>query len=491
MRIEAFGVRHVSGMVVADANVIWETADRPPLTVFEATAADTAAGFWSDPNAFLIGAFLPAWHAGESHVSVDAPICPILVRNLRAAAVVLRDWYPELGAPPSIRTSVGYEVRSPVAGPSLAFLSGGVDSMAMLRANHSDVPRGHPAFIGAALSVDFSWEPGVTLVGLAKQERLRSQTVAAVAADLGITAMDVKTNMLALDEDGNFYSYKWHGAVLAAIAHLFSKGYPTVHLASSHLGVSFIPWGSHMALDGYFSSGHLRVIHEGMEMPRLQKVAMVAEWPFGLDQLLVCQGQRAEDGNCGGCEKCIRTMTALVSLGRLKGSAAFPVDDVSSDLLATVHRFKMVSSARGMFRYTSLVPGLVSQGRDDLVSVIDDILQAARARDSRRARGLLPLEDLIGHGDAVVFADGHDFGGKVDRYSNGHRWGPPTDGPTAIRELESLRGAGFDYLVLPKRTNWWLEHYEGLAEHLQSRYPPLVDAAGLVAFDLRAARQRA
>lgn len=45
----------------------------------------------------------------------------------------------------------------------------------------------------------------------------------------------------------------------------------------------------------------------------------------------------------------------------------------------------------------------------------------------------------------------------------------PRDSEDALARLEELRRAGAGYLVLPATSRWWLDHYEGLAEHLRDR----------------------
>ncbi|HKO38090.1 MAG TPA: glycosyltransferase family 2 protein [Solirubrobacterales bacterium] len=50
----------------------------------------------------------------------------------------------------------------------------------------------------------------------------------------------------------------------------------------------------------------------------------------------------------------------------------------------------------------------------------------------------------------------------------------PADSEEAIDHLEALRAGGARYLVVPPTYRWWLEHYAGLREHLDSRYRPVV-----------------
>jgi GT2 family glycosyltransferase len=46
----------------------------------------------------------------------------------------------------------------------------------------------------------------------------------------------------------------------------------------------------------------------------------------------------------------------------------------------------------------------------------------------------------------------------------------PADSAEAIGHLEALRGDGATYLVVPPTYRWWLSHYEGLRDHLESHY---------------------
>ncbi len=50
----------------------------------------------------------------------------------------------------------------------------------------------------------------------------------------------------------------------------------------------------------------------------------------------------------------------------------------------------------------------------------------------------------------------------------------PADSHEAIGHLEELRDGGARYLVVPPTYTWWLNHYDGLREHLDSRYRAIV-----------------
>jgi hypothetical protein len=50
----------------------------------------------------------------------------------------------------------------------------------------------------------------------------------------------------------------------------------------------------------------------------------------------------------------------------------------------------------------------------------------------------------------------------------------PIDSPEAVTHLEAMRERGGQFLLFPRTGLWWLEHYGGLREHLESRYEAVV-----------------
>jgi len=51
----------------------------------------------------------------------------------------------------------------------------------------------------------------------------------------------------------------------------------------------------------------------------------------------------------------------------------------------------------------------------------------------------------------------------------------PADGGEAIAHVESLRGRGAAFLLIPQTSLWWLDHYSELRDHLERRYPAVAD----------------
>jgi GT2 family glycosyltransferase len=61
----------------------------------------------------------------------------------------------------------------------------------------------------------------------------------------------------------------------------------------------------------------------------------------------------------------------------------------------------------------------------------------------------------------------------------------PADSREAVSQLEALRAQGGSFLLIPKTGFWWLDHYQGLRRHLESRYRTIVrDSDTCLIFEL-------
>jgi len=77
--------------------------------------------------------------------------------------------------------------------------------------------------------------------------------------------------------------------------------------------------------DGLWSSEQLKIIHDGSEAERAEKIErLIAKDHYALNKLRVCIDNQGGDYNCGKCWKCIRTMVTLKILNKLKNSKSFP-----------------------------------------------------------------------------------------------------------------------------------------------------------------------
>jgi hypothetical protein len=160
----------------------------------------------------------------------------------------------------------------------------------------------------------------------------------AIANQLGIRAVVLRTN---LREHPFFLKSKWeevHGGALAAAGHVLGGDVNRLLVSASYPRAFDRPWGSHWEMDPWWSSSHLEIVHVGAEKWRAEKLVVVMDEPLVRRHLRVCWENRAPNGNCGSCEKCIRTMLVLDGHGRLADFPVFPNAAQLGDNLRQLNR---------------------------------------------------------------------------------------------------------------------------------------------------------
>jgi GT2 family glycosyltransferase len=97
--------------------------------------------------------------------------------------------------------------------------------------------------------------------------------------------------------------------------------------------------------------------------------------------------------------------------------------------------------------------------------------EAERMREAVTAAVPAEAEILvISRGDdSLLRLNGHRASHFPQAEDGGWAGHHPADSAEAIEHLERLRAGGARYLVVPPTYRWWLDHYEGLREHLESR----------------------
>src|SRR5262249_1554465 len=61
----------------------------------------------------------------------------------------------------------------------------------------------------------------------------------------------------------------------------------------------------------------------------------------------------------------------------------------------------------------------------------------------------------------------------------------PADSQEAIDRLETLRGRGHDFFLMPRTAFWWLDHYADFQRHLDQHYERIISDNDCVLFRLR------
>lgn len=383
MIIKDFIKTSTADRVRVSATLIWENRDRPAQEVYFETTTEYGEDLCINPNSWLLCSALAAMRYGEKRIKIDAPISPEIKDGLTNAMRCLIDWHGgerrviPIEAP--IETQVSFANKTSRAG---ALFSGGIDALAMVRDNHLNFPVDHPRRI----------QDGILVYGVLEGENEQDPSfknvvdaVTKMANDAGIGLIQLYTNAYAhfrdLDADYKFWRFEYHGSFLAAIAHAFAPRFSVASIASTYDFANLEPWGSHPLLDPLYSTTSLQVRHENAALSRLEKTQLVGEWDVALKQLRVCNEKESyQEGNynCGECEKCVRTMTAFLSLGLLEKIATFKEKDVSKEkLINTCY----LSDSYEVNCYREVIEPLRAIGRHDLVEGIEQIINRYYERD--------------------------------------------------------------------------------------------------------------
>ena len=374
MKIENLRLERRNNRARVAATVSWEDSGGPTQELYFETGEEFAQDLSSNPHAFLVACVVPAMHYGEERVFIDAEICPELRDGLMTAMAWIRHWY-DWYRPDRRLVRIEAKTQHHVPQPNKPhragfFFSGGVDSLATLRANRLNYSPEHPGFIKDGLLVY-----GLEVYEPKAYEHVVS-SVSVIAKDAGIRLIPVYTNIRYLGpvDDRHFWLDFWlnefMGATFSAIAHAFTKRLSVVSINSCHDIPNIIPYGSHPLLNANYSSSDLKIRHEGITLSRFEKTKLVADWDVALQHLRVCnriEHYRPGMLNCGKCEKCVRTMLALLALGKLEQSRAFPIHELTEELLEAAIQLGYSTVPL----YEELIPPLMKKGRHDLARVIE------------------------------------------------------------------------------------------------------------------------
>ncbi len=386
MRISDLRHESKGDSVTVSAAVAWEDCARPPETVsFEIEGAGPEE-VRASPEAFAIHGVLAAFQRHERRVRVEAPLCPHLRDGLQTVVRTLKSWYYPDAGEPVLEAAGGFEALSPPAPTSALFLSGGSDSLAALRSNRGSFPPGHPAFFRVAIYVPTF---GMRLEAFSSPRVLdlrtrQKRSIEEIARRTGLRIVSVRLQSGELGEDSEFATKCSHSARLASTAHLFSGWIRSVSIAATFDASYLEPFGSHPLLDRNYASSALGIRVEEFGRSREERLASIATWHEVFPFLLVCPEGPLPAGllNCGKCEKCVRTMVALLLADGLGKPGPFPAD-VDAALLENLDI--RPSAVAHWFNFPSALRRL---GRGDLAGPIETLLARAEQRsDWFRDRG--------------------------------------------------------------------------------------------------------
>ncbi len=248
-------------------------------------------------------------------LEIDGPISAAAMRNAQAYQEAFASMLP--GRFRVVEIAPREVVQGPqVRGPSaIAAFSGGLDSTFTL-IRHAKKLLGQGSYpITHALMVH----------GLDVRLRHRDvftslrERVQPLLDELGVKLITARTNVRnPLAHEPKFqvqpYAYS-QAAQIAGVLHRLSEDQFFSGLIGSTepYRALVLPWGSNPATDYLLSNDRFSIVHDGAAFTRSEKAALVAEHPTALSTLRVCM--RQTPGNCGVCEKCVRTRLNLMVVG--------------------------------------------------------------------------------------------------------------------------------------------------------------------------------
>jgi hypothetical protein len=355
MRIERRTVEEMpDGARRISARLVFEESDFAPTVHFEAEAP--TARLLEPTTELLLAAGYPlAVAAAERRVAVEGGVSPRFRDGLLALASFYGGRLGQTVHVP-IQPSEGLRplTRHAAAG-TWCFMSGGVDSLALLRANRLDYPTDHPWSVSDALFVrglnSFDWvnelEPNPERIRANKRlEKALRSFLEAQGYRLHVVSTNLRSLYPTAHRVGDLPTPpgSWHDtgyiAGTVAAAHAFPSRVSRVLLSSGGSGGLHHAEEWHYASAQLLSSEALEVQTMQLAVTRLKKLELLAEWQGVLEVLKVCFWREIPEHslNCGHCEKCIRTMLELLALGQLDRATCFPKRKLTATDIGRIRR---------------------------------------------------------------------------------------------------------------------------------------------------------
>lgn len=274
---------------IAGKTVFFESADVPLVPSVEAFA-----------SVFL----LPALEHGV-RLSFHTPPSTTWLDNARRIVELFRRWWGFGGPDPLEGIGGGSSGRTRLADGGQCF-SGGIDSFFTLF--HSSHRRDVLVFVhGLDIPLDDE-----------RRMRAYEPSLRTVAVRTGRRSVILRTSLRRHPLVRSVSWIREHGGALAAAGHVLSETIGSLVIPTSAARSWTGAWGSHWDSDPLWSSDRLQVIHDDPSLERWSKVPLLADEPLVFEHLRVCWENLQPTGNCGQCEKCLRTRIIFQRWGLLE-----------------------------------------------------------------------------------------------------------------------------------------------------------------------------
>lgn len=265
------------------------------------------------PNLDMAAAAMifPAMRAGRD-LHIEGPVSARLQRNLAEFSDAWSVWLPRLYRPVSVSADRIEDDAPPSPRRGVVAFSGGADS-AFVMARHAHGLAGARTTPPAAAVLVHGFD-----IPLDQPEAfdVARRNAEAMLAPYGAPLIAMRTNWRTAASLRGNWANEFASGVAAALHFCAGVGNVGLFGADEDYSTIKLPWGSNPVTNHLLGGGAFDFVTEGGGFTRTERIALVANHaPEMARRLRVCWEGPATGGNCGVCEKCVRTKMNFLANG--------------------------------------------------------------------------------------------------------------------------------------------------------------------------------
>lgn len=289
--------RVIDGM--RERRAVVEAPERERFSLWFRTPESTPYPLTDSAEPFVLSLLFGAMQ-WNTPVHVHGPVSPSLLRNVEEYQTVWRCWDPVRHHAAPITVDAEVEPAPPATQDAISCFSGGVDAcFTAFRHIRRDCGRQVRPLKACLMVHGFD----IAVSDTADFQAAFENSQRLLAAD-GVPLVPVVTNFREMP-------LRWievFSTACGACLTLFQAHFRYGMIPSTNGYNYFAPHGSTPLTDRLMSSDGFSILNDGAGYARVDKVNVLGQWPDVTSHLRVCWEGAARDGNCGHCEKCIRTI---------------------------------------------------------------------------------------------------------------------------------------------------------------------------------------